>query len=287
MFTSLSDTFTLSNGVRIPCVGFGTYKTPDGDVCVTGVLTALEAGYRHIDTAEFYFNEEGVGKALAETSLPREDIFVTTKVWNTHQGFDATLRAFDLSMQKLGLDTLDLYLVHWPITKDFKEDYPARFIDTWRALERLHEEGRVRAIGVCNCLKTHLNVLFDACKVPPMVNQIEYHFGFTDRDQMEAVAFSQANGIVVEGWAPLCRGNAFGHPVLAAVAQKHGKTEAQVLVRFCLEHGVLPLPKSATPSRIIENADVFSFSLDAEDLAALDAVSSIGRLGPHPDEARH
>ena len=287
MFTSLSDTFTLSNGVKIPCVGFGTYKTPDGDVCVTGVLTALEAGYRHIDTAEFYFNEEGVGKALAETSLPREDIFVTTKVWNTHQGFDATLRAFDLSMQKLGLDTLDLYLVHWPITKDFKEDYPARFIDTWRALERLHEEGRVRAIGVCNCLKTHLNVLFDACKVPPMVNQIEYHFGFTDRDQMEAVAFSQANGIVVEGWAPLCRGNAFGHPVLAAVAQKHGKTEAQVLVRFCLEHGVLPLPKSATPSRIIENADVFSFSLDAEDLAALDAVSSIGRLGPHPDEARH
>ena len=287
MFTSLSDTFTLSNGVRIPCVGFGTYKTPDGDVCVTGVLTALEAGYRHIDTAEFYFNEEGVGKALAETSLPREDIFVTTKVWNTHQGFDATLRAFDLSMQKLGLDTLDLYLVHWPITKDFKEDYPARFIDTWRALERLYEEGRVRAIGVCNCLKTHLNVLFDACKVPPMVNQIEYHFGFTDRDQMEAVAFSQANGIVVEGWAPLCRGNAFGHTVLAAVAQKHGKTEAQVLVRFCLEHGVLPLPKSATPSRIIENADVFSFSLDAEDLAALDAVSSIGRLGPHPDEARH
>lgn len=287
MFTSLSDTFTLSNGVKIPCVGFGTYKTPDGDVCVTGVLTALEASYRHIDTAEFYFNEEGVGKALAETSLPREDIFVTTKVWNTHQGFDATLRAFDLSMQKLGLNTLDLYLVHWPITKDFKEDYPARFIDTWRALERLYEEGRVRAIGVCNCLKTHLNVLFDACKVPPMVNQIEYHFGFTDRDQMEAVAFSQANGIVVEGWAPLCRGNAFGHTVLAAVAQKHGKTEAQVLVRFCLEHGVLPLPKSATPSRIIENADVFSFSLDAEDLAALDAVSSIGRLGPHPDEARH
>ena len=287
MFTSLSDIFTLSNGVGIPCVGFGTYKTPDGDVCVKGVLTALEAGYRHIDTAEFYFNEEGVGKALAETSLPREDIFVTTKVWNTHQGFDATLRAFDLSMQKLGLNTLDLYLVHWPITKDFKEDYPARFIDTWRALERLYEEGRVRAIGVCNCLKTHLNVLFDACKVPPMVNQIEYHFGFTDRDQMEAVAFSQANGIVVEGWAPLCRGNAFGHPVLAAVAQKHGKTEAQVLVRFCLEHGVLPLPKSATPSRIIENADVFSFSLDAEDLAALDAVSSIGRLGPHPDEARH
>ena len=154
-------------------------------------------------------------------------------------------------------------------------------------MERLYEEGRVRAIGVCNCLKTHLTTLFGACKVPPMVNQIEYHFGFTDADQLEAAAFSRTHGVVVEGWAPLCRGKAFGDPVLAAVAQKHGKTEAQVLVRFCLEHGVLPLPKSATPSRIIENADVFSFSLDKEDLAALSAVSSVRRLGPHPDEARH
>ena len=286
MFSSLKDTFTLQNGVTVPCVGFGTYKTPEGDVCEKSVLAALDAGYRHIDTAEFYFNEESVGKALAKSPVPREEIFLTTKVWNTHQGYDETLAAFDASEKRLGTAP-DLYLVHWPITKDHKDDYPARLIDTWRAMETLLKEGRVRAIGVCNCLKSHLNVLFDECKVPPMVNQIEYHFGFTDRDQMEAVAFSQANGIVVEGWAPLCRGNAFGHPVLAAVAQKHGKTEAQVLVRFCLEHGVLPLPKSATPSRIIENADVFSFSLDAEDLAALDAVSSIGRLGPHPDEARH
>ena len=286
MFSSLKDTFTLHNGVTVPCVGFGTYKTPEGDVCEKSVLAALDAGYRHIDTAEFYFNEESVGKALAKSPVPREEIFLTTKVWNTHQGYDETLAAFDASEKRLGTAP-DLYLVHWPITKDHKDDYPTRLIDTWRAMETLLKEGRVRAIGVCNCLKSHLNVLFDECKVPPMANQIEYHFGFTDRDQMEAVAFSQANGIVVEGWAPLCRGNAFGHTVLAAVAQKHGRTEAQVLVRFCLEHGVLPLPKSATPSRIIENADVFSFSLDAEDLAALDAVSSIGRLGPHPDEARH
>ena len=287
MHNSLTDCFTLSNGVRIPCVGFGTYKTPDGDVCTESVLAALAAGYRHIDTAEFYFNEESVGKAVSESGLPREEIFLTTKVWNTHQGYDSTLAAFDASAKKLGLDTLDLYLVHWPITKDYKVEYPSRFLDTWRALERLYADGRVRAIGVCNCLKTHLNVLLGECKVPPMVNQVEIHIGFTDADQTEAVAFSQANGIVVEGWAPLCRGKAFGHPVLAAVAQKHGRTEAQVLVRFCLEHGVLPLPKSATPSRIRENADVFSFSLDADDLAALDAVSRIGRLGPHPDEARH
>lgn len=286
MFSSLNDAFVSADGIAIPCVGFGTYKTPDGDVCTESVLAALDAGYRHIDTAEFYFNEESVGKALAETPVPRGEIFLTTKVWNTHQGYDSTLAAFDGSVNKLGT-TPDLYLIHWPVTKDFKDDYPARFIDTWRALERLREEKLVRAIGVCNCLKTHLKVLLDVCKVPPAVNQIEFHFGFTDADQMEAAAFSEANGLVVEGWAPLCRGHAFGHPVLAAVAQKHGKTEAQVLVRWCLEHNVLPLPKSAIPSRIKENADVFSFSLDSDDLAALDAVSSIGRLGPHPDEARH
>lgn len=287
MFSSLTDFFTLSNGVKIPCVGFGTYKTPDGGACVESVLTAIEAGYRHIDTAEFYFNEESVGRAVAESGAPRGELFITTKVWNTHQGYDDTLSAFDASMRRLGLDALDLYLVHWPIAKDFKAEYPARFLDTWRALETLYLEGRVSAIGVCNCLKSHLNVLFGECRVMPMVDQIEFHFGFTDADQLEAAEYSAANGLVVEGWAPLCRGKAFGDPVLAAVAEKHGKTEAQVLVRWCLEHGVLPLPKSATPSRIRENADVFSFSLDADDMARLDAVSSVGRLGPHPDEARH
>lgn len=287
MFSSLTDCFTLANGVKIPCVGFGTYKTPDGATCVESVKTAIEAGYRHIDTAEFYFNEESVGRAVAESGVPRGEFFLTTKVWNTHQGYDDTLAAFDASMRRLGLDVLDLYLVHWPITKDFKEEYPSRFIDTWRALETLYRDGHVRAIGVCNCLKSHLNVLFGECRVLPMVNQIEFHFGFSDADQLEAAEYSAANGLVVEGWAPLCRGKAFGDPVLAAVAEKHGKTEAQVLVRWCLEHGVLPLPKSATPSRIRENADVFSFSLDADDMARLDAVSSVGRLGPHPDEARH
>lgn len=287
MFSSLTDCFTLSNGVKIPCVGFGTYKTPDGATCVESVKTAIEAGYRHIDTAEFYFNEESVGRAAAESGVPRGELFLTTKVWNTHQGYDDTLAAFDASMRRLGLDVLDLYLVHWPIAKDFKAEYPARFIDTWRALETLYRDGHVRAIGVCNCLKSHLNVLFGECRVMPMANQIEFHFGFSDADQLEAAEYSAANGLIVEGWAPLCRGKAFGDPVLAAVAEKHGKTEAQVLVRWCLEHGVLPLPKSATPSRIRENADVFSFSLDADDMARLDAVSSVGRLGPHPDEARH
>lgn len=287
MFNSLTDCFTLADGTQIPCVGFGTYKTPDGKECVDSVLAALDAGYRHIDTAEFYFNEESVGRAIAESGIPRDEIFVTTKVWNTHQGYDSTLAAFDASMRKLGLETLDLYLVHWPITKDFKDDYPARFIATWRALERLHADGRVHSIGVCNCHKSHLNVLLGECEVKPVVNQIEYHFGFTDADQLEAVEFSKQNGLVVEAWAPLCRGKAFGNPVLKSVAEKHGRTGAQILVRFCLEHGILPLPKSATPSRIRENADVFGFTLDADDMTLLDGVSSVGRLGPHPDEARH
>ena len=194
VFNSLTDCFNLPNGVRIPCVGFGTYKTPDGAACVESVLTALGAGYRHIDTAEFYFNEESVGRAIAESGVPRDEIFVTTKVWNTHQGYDATLAAFDESAKKLGLDTVDLYLVHWPIAKDFKAEYPAPFLATWRALEKLYAEGRVRAIGVCNCLKSHLNVLFGECKVMPAVNQLEYHFGFTDADQLEAVAFSSKRG---------------------------------------------------------------------------------------------
>lgn len=284
--TSPADTLILSNGVRIPCLGFGTYRNEDSEVCRASVLEALGAGYRHIDTAAFYNNEEGVGAAIRESGLDRSEIFVTTKLWNTDQGYDSALRAFDLSMKKLGLDTLDLYLVHWPVSMNFAADYPAALLDTWRAFEQLLADGRVRAIGVCNCLKEHLNVLFDACKVAPMVNQIEYHFGFRDPDQEEAARFSRERGMVVEAWAPLCRGKAFGDPDLVWVAKKHGKTEAQVLVRWCMQRGTLPLPKSATPARIRENADIFDFALDDADMALLSASDKIGRLGPHPTEAR-
>lgn len=283
---NLGDEVALANGVTIPCVGFGTYKNTDPAECLSSVREALAAGYRHVDTAQFYFNEENVGEAIRESGLPRNEIFLTTKVWNTSQGYDNTLRAFDESMGKLGLDYLDLYLVHWPVAKDYATDYPSAFTQTWRALEKLYAEGKVRAIGVCNCLKEHLNVLFGECKVKPMVNQIEYHFGFSDPDQTEAADFSRANGIVVEAWAPLCRGRAFGNPVLKAVAEKYGKTEAQILVRWCLQHETLPLPKTVSPARIRENADVFGFVISDEDMAALDAVDTVGRLGPHPTEAR-
>lgn len=283
---NLGDEVALANGLTIPCVGFGTYKNTDPAECLSSVREALAAGYRHVDTAQFYFNEENVGEAIRESGLSRNEIFLTTKVWNTSQGYDNTLRAFDESMGKLGLDYLDLYLVHWPVAKDYATDYPSAFTQTWRALEKLYADGKVRAIGVCNCLKEHLNVLFGECKVKPMVNQIEYHFGFSDPDQTEAADFSRANGIVVEAWAPLCRGRAFGNPVLKAVAEKYGKTEAQILVRWCLQHETLPLPKTVSPARIRENADVFGFVISDEDMAALDAVDTVGRLGPHPTEAR-
>lgn len=284
MFSSPKDAFKLRNGVEIPCVGFGTYLTPDGDTCVNSVKEALLAGYRHIDTAEFYANEESVGKALAESGISRDEVFVTTKLWNTNQGYDSALRHFDMSVKKLGLDTVDLYLIHWPMAKDFVADYPKTLLDTWRAFERLYEEGRVRAIGVCNCLKHHLKVIIDNSKVAPMVNQIEFHAGLV---QKEAEEFSKQNGVVVEAWAPLCRGRAFGNPVLESIAAKHGKTQAQVLVRWCLDKGVLPLPKSVTPSRIRENINVFDFALSADEIAAIETIEGVGRIGSNPDDAKY
>lgn len=284
MFSSPKDAFKLRNGVEIPCVGFGTYLTPDGDTCVNSVKEALLAGYRHIDTAEFYANEESVGKALAESGISRDEVFVTTKLWNTNQGYDSALRHFDMSAKKLGLDTVDLYFIHWPMAKDFVADYPKTLLDTWRAFERLYEEGRVRAIGVCNCLKHHLKVIIDNSKVAPMVNQIEFHAGLV---QKEAEEFSKQNGVVVEAWAPLCRGRAFGNTVLESIAAKHGKTQAQVLVRWCLDKGVLPLPKSVTPSRIRENINVFDFALSADEIAAIETIEGVGRIGSNPDDAKY
>ena len=284
MFLSPSDCFTLNNGVRIPCLGFGTYLTPEGSICVDSVITALQSGYRHIDTAEFYANETSVGKAVAESGIPRDEIFVTTKLWNTHQGYDSTLYRFDESIKKLGLETLDLYLVHWPMAKDFIADYPKQLLATWHAFEKLYEDGRVRAIGVCNCKKHHLNVILDECKVVPAINQIEFHPGIM---QTEAVEFSKRNGIVVEAWSPLCRGRAFGRRELVSVAEAHGKTQAQVLLRWCLQKEILPLPKSVTPERIRSNAEIFDFALTAEETALIDLMDGIGRIGSDPDEAKY
>ncbi|MFJ9811893.1 aldo/keto reductase [Streptomyces sp. NPDC101158] len=259
----------------MPQLGFGVWQVPD-DEAESAVATALEAGYRSIDTAAIYANETGTGKALAGSGIPREELFVTTKLWNSEQGYDSTLRAFDASLSKLGLDHVDLYLIHWPV--------PAKdaYVDTYRAFEKILSEGRARAIGVSNFLPEHLERLLGETSVVPAVNQIELH---PQLQQSESRAAHAKHGIATEAWSPLGQGRGLLEvPALVAIAQKHGRTPAQVVLRWHLQVGNVVIPKSVTPSRIRENIDVFDFELDAEDLAAVAALDEGRRLGPNPGE---
>ncbi|MBF8174181.1 MULTISPECIES: aldo/keto reductase [Streptomyces] len=264
---------TLNNGVEMPQLGFGVWQVPD-DEAQTAVAQALEAGYRSIDTAAIYGNEEGTGRAIAASGLAREDLFVTTKLWNSDQGYDSTLQAFDTSLAKLGLDYLDLYLIHWPM--------PARekYVDTYKAFEKLLADGRVRAIGVSNFLPDHLERLIGETSVLPAVNQIELHPHLQQHASRELHA---EQGIATEAWSPLGSGKGILEiPAIVAIAQKHGRTPAQVVLRWHLQLGNVVIPKSVTPSRIKENIDVFGFSLDTEDLAAIRALNEDRRLGSDP-----
>ncbi|WP_307853693.1 aldo/keto reductase [Streptomyces tagetis] len=266
---------TLNNGVEMPQLGFGVWQVPD-DEAERAVATALEAGYRSIDTAAIYGNEEGTGRAVAASGVAREDLFITTKVWNSDQGYDSTLRAFDSSLEKLGLDHVDLYLIHWPV--------PAldRHVDTYKAFEKLHADGRVRAIGVSNFLPEHLERLIGETSVVPAVNQIELH---PQLQQGAARAFHEERGIATEAWSPLGSGKGLLEvPAIVAIARKHDRTPAQVVLRWHLQVGNVVIPKSVTPSRIAENIAVFDFELDAEDLAAVSALDEGRRLGPDPAE---
>ncbi|MFE1046793.1 aldo/keto reductase [Streptomyces olivaceus] len=264
---------TLNNGVEMPQLGFGVWQVPD-DEAQTAVAQALEAGYRSIDTAAIYGNEEGTGRAIAASGLARKDLFVTTKLWNSDQGYDSTLQAFDTSLAKLGLDYLDLYLIHWPM--------PARekYVDTYKAFEKLLADGRVRAIGVSNFLPDHLERLIGETSVLPAVNQIELHPHLQQHASRELHA---EQGIATEAWSPLGSGKGILEiPAIVAIAQKHGRTPAQVVLRWHLQLGNVVIPKSVTPSRIKENIDVFGFSLDTEDLAAISALNEDRRLGSDP-----
>ncbi|MEW2103147.1 aldo/keto reductase [Streptomyces cellulosae] len=266
---------TLNNGVEMPQLGFGVWQVPDAEA-ETAVAAALEAGYRSIDTAAIYGNEEGTGKAIARSGIPREDVFVTTKLWNSDQGYDSTLKAFDTSLAKLGLDYVDLYLIHWPT--------PARglYVDTYKAFEKLLSDGRVRAIGVSNFLPEHLERLIGETSVVPAVNQIELH---PHLQQTAAREYHAKQGIATEAWSPLGSGKGILEiPAIVAIAQKHGRTPAQVVLRWHLQLGNIVIPKSVTPSRIQENIDVFGFALDDEDLAAISALNEDRRTGPHPAE---
>ncbi|MET4158573.1 aldo/keto reductase [Agromyces sp. PvR057] len=267
-------TITLNNGVRMPQLGFGVFQVPD-DETAAAVTTALEVGYRSIDTAAVYGNEAGVGRALAESGIARDELFVTTKVWNSDQGYDETLRAFDASAAKLGLEQLDLYLIHWP-TPD-----RGRYLDTWRALERLLADGRTRAIGVSNFEPEHLDRLIEASGVVPAVNQVELHPAMTNRAVVEADA---RHGIATEAWSPLAQGAVLGEASVVEIAERHARTPAQVVLRWHLQEGRIVIPKSVTPGRIAENFDVFGFELAADELAAIDALDRDGRTGPHPAE---
>jgi diketogulonate reductase-like aldo/keto reductase len=271
LFDSLSSTVTLHNGVKMPIFGLGVWKVEDGAEVENAVKYAIKAGYRLIDTAAVYGNEEGVGNAIQDSGLPRENLFITTKVWNGDQGYDSTLRAFEESIKRLKLDYLDLYLIHWPVKGKYK--------DTWRAMEKLYEEGRIRAIGVSNFHSHHLDDLIDSAKVVPMVNQVEFHPLLT---QEELRAYCKRNKIQFEAWSPLMQGN-LDLPVLKQLGEKYGKSPAQIVLRWDIQNEVITIPKSVRESRIIENADIFDFELSEEDMEAINSLNQNKRFGSNPD----
>ncbi|MCL7749391.1 aldo/keto reductase [Halalkalibacter sp. MEB205] len=272
MVTSLQSTVTLHNGVQMPWFGLGVFQVSDGQEVVDSVLAAIKAGYRSIDTAAIYGNEEGVGQAIKESGVDRSDLFITSKVWNADQGYETTLKAFDTSLQKLGLDYLDLYLIHWPTAGKYK--------DTWKALEKLYSEGRVKAIGVSNFHVHHLEDLLKDAAIKPMVNQVEYHPHLA---QIELRAFCKEQGIQLEAWSPLKQGELLTNDTINAIATKYGKSAAQVILRWDLQNEVVTIPKSAKEQRIIDNANIFDFALAEEDMEAINRLNKDERVGPDPD----
>lgn len=270
--TNLQGTFTLNNGVEMPYFGLGVYLSKDGQEVINAVKWAVEAGYRHIDTASVYKNEEGVGEAVKQCGVARRDLFVVSKVWNSDQGYDSTLKAFDASLERLNMDYLDLYLIHWPVAGKYKE--------TWKAMEKLYADGRVKAIGVSNFLQHHLEDLLGEATVVPMVNQMEFHPFLVQQDLID---FCKKNTIQYEAWSPMMQGKIFDMEEFKQLAEKYGKSIAQIVLRWDLQKGVITIPKSSKKERIIANADIFDFELSGEDVKLLDGMHKGQRFGPDPD----
>lgn len=280
-WSKLTDHFTMYDGGRIPCIGYGTYKTPDAEA-YDAVMAAVKAGYRHIDTAAFYKNERGIGRAVRECGVPREELFITSKVWNTDRGYENAKRAFAETMERLSLDYLDLYLIHWPANKkQFGERAEQINAETWRALEELHAAGKIKAIGLSNFLPHHIEDLMKTAEIKPMVDQIEFHPGWA---QLEVSEYCQKNDILVEAWSPLGRKDALDNKVLQGIGDKYKKSAAQVCIRWVLQHGILPLPKTVSPERMAENADVFDFELTEDEMQKVDKLENLGGQCALPDE---
>ncbi len=278
----LTDTFELYNGVKVPCVGYGTYLAPNGEITKNSVIEAINAGYRHVDTAFAYGNETSVGEGIRATGVSRDEIFVTTKHWVTMRGYEKATEAIDISLKNLGLDYLDLYLIHWPCVEKVSPDWKEINAGTWKAFEDAYKNGKIRAIGVSNFMQKHYDALVERCEIKPMVNQIEFHPGYT---QPETVEYSQANGMLVQAFSPLGCGTVLGDETLAAIAKKYNRTVAQICLRFVLQSGLNVLTKSVTPARIVENAQIFDFELSAEDMAVINAMPELGFTGWLPENA--
>lgn len=274
------DCYVLSNGVELPCLGFGTYMVPNDDTGAAAIRGALDLGFRHIDTATSYKNEDLVGRVIRESGIPRSEIFITSKLNNPDQGYDETMTAFQRSIDWLGTDYLDLYLIHWPKVAATVDHWEHQVRETWRAFEDLYRAGRIRAIGVSNFLVHHMETLLETATVAPMVDQLELNPTYQQR---EIVAWCQEHGVQLEAWGPLGRGHIFKHEGVAALAARLGKDVGQVCVRYALQKGFVTMPKSTKPARIKSNSEVFDFELSAEDMALLDSLQDDNSYYVHPD----
>ena len=280
-FNSLTDRYKLNNGVKIPIIGFGTWQTPDGQVAEESVLAALNSGYRHIDTAAAYGNEESVGAAIKKSEINRHELFVTTKLWNSDHGYQNTKKAIDTSLEKLGLDYLDLYLIHWPNPATMRDNWAELNAESWQAMEEAVQAGKIRAIGVSNFRKHHLDELLKTAEIKPAVNQ--NYLNPSDM-QEDLVKYNDSLGIVNEAYSPLGTGGLLSNEVVNEIAEKYGKSPAQILIRWSLDHNFLPLPKSVHPDYIKANADVFDFDIEPEDMKKLDGLHGAAKMANDPDE---